>query len=307
LSYIKPHWPYIVPAPYHDMYSKDDILPVLRHDAELENAHPVHQAFLNRRVSNVFNRGEVRETVIPVYMGLIKQIDDQIGRLTRFLDESGQLDNTVIVFSSDHGDYLGDHWLGEKDYFHEQSIRVPLIIADPSPESDSTRGATEQRLVEYIDLVPTFVDLAGGDADTYEHKLEGRSLAPLLQGQAPDTWRDAVFVETDFNGTDASENINLPHEQKRATMMRTARYKYILHEAFPPQLFDLENDPEEFFDLGTDPAYVSVRAELHERLFHWFRHRKIRTTQPTSQLLAHGDSEQRAGHGIFIGYWSEDD
>jgi arylsulfatase A-like enzyme len=83
--------------------------------------------------------------VIPAYMGLIKQIDDQLGVLFRFLDERGLTANTMIVFTSDHGDYLGDHWLGEKDFFHDCTVKVPLIVADPSPAADATRGTASMR------------------------------------------------------------------------------------------------------------------------------------------------------------------
>ena len=142
LSYIKPHWPYIAPAPYHQRYGTDDIQPTIKNASELENAHPVFEAFMQQDYSRTFAREDVREAVIPAYMGLIKQLDDEIGRLLTFLDERNLTDNTVIVFTSDHGDYLGDHWLGEKDLFHEPSVRIPLIIADPSESAESTRGTT---------------------------------------------------------------------------------------------------------------------------------------------------------------------
>ena len=100
--------------------------------------------------------------MIPAYMGLVKQIDDQLGVLFRVLDERGLSANTMIVFTSDHGDYLGDHWLGEKDFFHDCTVKVPMIVVDPSREADATRGTASDALVEAIDLVPSFVDYCGG-------------------------------------------------------------------------------------------------------------------------------------------------
>ncbi|WP_168713343.1 sulfatase-like hydrolase/transferase, partial [Cochlodiniinecator piscidefendens] len=85
LSYIKPHWPYIVPAPYHDMYGPDDIPPVVRNQAELDNGHPIFRAFASERYSRNFSRNGAREKIIPAYMGLIKQIDDQLGHLFSFM------------------------------------------------------------------------------------------------------------------------------------------------------------------------------------------------------------------------------
>src|SRR4029079_14673238 len=121
--------------------------------------------------------------VIPAYMGLIKQIDDQIGVLMRFIEARGLTESTMIVFTSDHGDYLGDHWMGEKDLFHEQSAKIPLIVVDPSSEAAATRGSVNDALVEAIDLAPTFIEFFGGKVP--DHILEGRSLMPLLRGEKP--------------------------------------------------------------------------------------------------------------------------
>ena len=132
LSYIKPHWPYIAPEPYASMYGPGDVLPAVRSEQEKQSAHPVFAAYMDMRYSRNMSRDEAREKVIPTYMGLIKQIDDQMGVLMRFLEARGLLDTTMIVFTSDHGDYLGDHWMGEKDLFHDASAKIPLIVIDPS-------------------------------------------------------------------------------------------------------------------------------------------------------------------------------
>src|SRR5690606_20809382 len=129
----------------------------------------------------------VREAVVPTYMGLVRQLDDHLGRLFAFLDEEGRMADTLIVLTSDHGDYLGDHWLGEKELFHEESVRIPMIVFHPGAEADATRGKRDGRLVEAIDLLPTFLDAVGGPA--HPHRLEGRSLVPLLCGEKA-SWRD---------------------------------------------------------------------------------------------------------------------
>ncbi|MDP6174612.1 MAG: sulfatase-like hydrolase/transferase, partial [Rhodospirillales bacterium] len=117
LSYMKPHWPYMAPAPYHQAYGDNQVLAANRTDAEKENPHPVVAAFMNHDDSVSFGPEAQRRHVIPTYMGLIQQLDDQLGRLFAFLDEKGQTDETLIVLTSDHGGYLGDHWLGEKYLF----------------------------------------------------------------------------------------------------------------------------------------------------------------------------------------------
>ncbi|MFX7025217.1 sulfatase-like hydrolase/transferase, partial [Acinetobacter baumannii] len=92
----------------------------IRSEKERQEAHPVFAAYMDMRYSRNMARDEAREKVIPAYMGLITQIDDQMGVLMRFLEARGLLEDTMIVFTSDHGDYLGDHWMGEKDLFHDQ-------------------------------------------------------------------------------------------------------------------------------------------------------------------------------------------
>ncbi|MCB1366984.1 MAG: sulfatase-like hydrolase/transferase, partial [Rhodobacteraceae bacterium] len=207
VSYIKPHWPYIVPAPYHDMYGPADVLPVVRSEQELEDPHPVYRAFMDYRVAQAFSRDEVRRRVIPAYMGLIKQIDDQMGLLFAFLEERKLFDNTMIVFCSDHGDYLGDHWLGEKDLFHEPSVRFPLIIYDPSEAADATRGTTCDALVEGIDLAPTFLAAIGGKAQP--HRMEGLSLLPHLRGEKVEKWRNHVISEYDYSMLGAGQALGV--------------------------------------------------------------------------------------------------
>ena len=114
-------------------------------------------------------------------MGLIKQIDDQMGVLFRFLEQRGLFDNTLIVFTSDHGDYLGDHWLGEKEFFHEPSVKIPLIIYDPDRRRDARRVCDE--LVEAIDLAPTFLDALGADP-ARSVASTGRPLAHAVAARA---------------------------------------------------------------------------------------------------------------------------
>lgn len=303
LSYIKPHWPYIAPAPYHNMYRAEQVLPANRTPEEREHPHhPVYAGFLKYSSGEGFARDEVRETVIPAYMGLIKQIDDHLGRLLQWMRENGTLDKTMIIFTSDHGDYLGDHWLVDKYWFHEEAIRVPFIIYDPSSSADSTRGTVCEHLVESIDIVPTCIDFAGGTPNP--QRLEGRSLMPLLRGETPTDWRDFVICEEDYSPLTVRHHLNLPINDARATMIRTKRWKYILHEAFRPELYDMENDPQEQNDLGEDPAYAHIRQTLHEKLFRWFRNRAVRFTRPDSYTMTRsqpGWVEETAG--VMIGYW----
>ncbi len=302
LSYIKPHWPYIAPAPYHAMYGAEDVQAAIRSPAEREDPHPVYRAFMDLRVSRNFARDEVRERVIPAYMGLIKQIDDQLGRLFAFLDEEGLTDTTMIVFTSDHGDYLGDHWLGEKDLFHEVSVRVPMIVVDPSPAADATRGTLCDALVEAIDLAPTFVAYFGGKPA--RNVLEGRSLLPWLHGGAPESWREAVISEYDYAMQEVRRTLGRKVDECRLFMVFDGRYKYVHAPGFRPMLWDLETDPDEFRDLGGDPAYEAERGRLKDILLRWALTDHNRITMPDARIEAYGPGRQ-LGNGILIGYWDE--
>jgi arylsulfatase A-like enzyme len=302
LSYIKPHWPYIVPPPYHDMYGPDDVIAPVRSNAERMTDHPVYRAWQNHRVCKAFSRDEVRERVIPAYMGLIKQLDDQMGRLFAYLEESGRMDDTMIVMSSDHGDYLGDHWLGEKDLFHDASARIPLIIYDPREEADATRGTTSDALVEGIDLAPTFLELMGGEAKP--HILEGRSLAPIIEGRQTE-WRKYAISEYDYATRQSRTELEIDQADARLLMIFDGRWKYILAEGFRPLLFDLESDPDELVDLGAEPEQEAVRTELHEALFAWARQHHTRITRAPQQIerMAAGGEPP----GIQIGFWDAEE
>ncbi len=305
LSYIKPHWPYIAPAPYNDMYGPDDVIPAVRSEAERANPHPVYREFMNHLVGRNFSRDDVRREVIPVYMGLIKQIDDQLGVLFAFMRERGLMDNTLIVFTSDHGDYLGDHWLGEKDLFHEPSAKIPLIVCDPSPEAEAARGSVCDALVESIDLLPTFLDCLGSDAHAQSHRLEGRSLLPWLRGETPGGWREVAFSEYDYSMLPASAKLGLVPRDARLFMVTDARWKYMHAIGFRPMLFDMLSDPEEFRDLGADPTYAAERERLAAALAEWGLRMSQRTTISEQQILqARGKSQRK---GILIGVWDETD
>ncbi len=299
VSYIKPHWPYVAPAPYHAMYGPEHVIPANRTTAEKTNPHPVIQAFMTHDESVHFSRDEVRETVIPTYMGLITQLDHHLGRIVAHLEATGEIAKTIIVVTSDHGDYLGDHWLGEKDLFHEEIVRVPLIVVDPRAGANATRGRTIDTLVEAIDLAPTFLDWSGGEVEP--NRLEGRSITPLLAGAPPADWRDAVFCDSDFALRHARKRLGLEVHEARGFMVRTARWKYVHFERFAPQLFDLEADSAEQHDLGTSPAHSAIRQEMQDRLLHWALSRRTRTTV-TDQFIAQSTGMARA-RGYRFGEW----
>lgn len=303
VSYIKPHWPYIVPAPYHNLYGDEDIQAINRHQRELQSSNPVYLSFLNSQVSRAFHDEDVRNKVIRAYMGLIKQCDDQMGRLFGYVETSGRMKDTVIVITSDHGDYLGDHWMGDKDLFHEASVKVPLIIYDPDASADSTRGTTCDELVESIDLLATFIEMSGGTVP--DHIVEGRSLVPFLNGKSPMQWREFAVSEYDYSMLPAAEELGLEPRDARLFMVADKRWKFMHAEGgFPPMLFDLESDPDEQNDLGSLPEFSSIVTLMQERLASWGLRMSQRVTRSDEWVKGGRDPVEK---GILVGIVSPDE
>ncbi len=299
LSYVKPHWPYMAPAPYHALYTADQCLPVARVESERHDAHPVVAAYRQHEESLSFARDECVRTVRPAYQGLIHQIDDHLGRLFDAMATMGRMDDTLIIFTADHGDFLGDHWLGEKELFFDAVQRVPLIVMDPSPAADGTRGTVEHRFVESVDVLPTI--LAALDIAAPRHRIEGRPLQGLLHGATPGSWRDAVFCELDWSFRQARLRLGMDVQQCRAWCIRTSHWRHVHWLDQPEQLFDLQADPREFVDLGREASHAAVRETLRTRLFDWLARRKRRTTISDERVEQGTDAHKRAG--VFYGQW----
>lgn len=294
VSYIKPHWPYIVPAPYHNMYGTEHVPPARRSDIERVDAHPVYNGYMNSKVGTAFQCEDTRQKVIPAYMGLIKQCDDHLGRILDHLEETGAMKDTMIVLTSDHGDYLGDHWMGEKSLFHDQSSKVPMIIYDPRDRADCTRGTTCDALIESLDLTATFIEAAGGTVPT--HIVEGHSLQPWLDGETPE-WRDFIISEFDYSATpmgkDFEDDFGLTPRDCRLFMVFDGRWKMMHAEGgFRPMLFDLETDPDEFIDLGKTDEHNDEIERLYSYLAQWGRRMSQRVTKSDQDIA---DMRGKAG------------
>lgn len=300
LSYIKPHWPYKAPAPYHNMFGREDCTAPVRSQSERTHAHPVHAAYQQHEESQSFAQDEVWQTIKPVYMGLVKQIDDEVGRLLAHLDQLGRMHDTLIVFSSDHGDLLGDHWLGEKEYFFEGAIKVPLIVYDPGTAADATRGQTSQAFAECVDITPTILDALA--IPVPGHRVEGRSLLPEIRAQAEGNPKEYTVASLDYAYREARTVLQRGVQECKGLMLRDAHYKYIYWQGYRPQLFDLTNDPDELHDLGDDISMAPVRARMQEALFEWHDSLKNRATENDQQVQARTNAHERMMN-ILIGRW----
>lgn len=298
LSYVKPHWPYMAPAPYHALYKAEQCLPVVRRESELQGAHPVLAAYRQQEECVSFQRDDCIRTVRPAYQGLIHQLDDHLGRLFDTMETLGRLRDTLVIFTADHGDFLGDHWLGEKELFYDTVQKVPFIVADPRPAADATRGSVDPRFVEGVDVVPTVLDWLG--VNVPPQRIEGTSLLPLLEGGTP-PWRDFAYSELDYGFRQARVLLGKTPQQARAFSIRTERWRYVHWLDEPEQLFDLQADPQEFEDLGRDASHAATRAALRDQLLGFLARRRHRTTVSDAFIEQRTNRHKQAG--VFFGQW----
>ena len=194
--------------------------------------------------------------MVAAYYAEIELIDAQVGRMLQALEETGQRENTLMIFTSDHGEMLGDHGLRLKGCrFYEGAVHIPLVISWPG---HLRAGVRSEALVELTDLVPTLLDAAGL---TTPPDLHGRSLFPLLSGQA-DTHAHREFVRCEYH--DALMRPYASH----ANMIFDGRYKLaVYHGRDIGELYDLQEDPHEFHNLWADPGYAEARFRLMKRIF----------------------------------------
>ncbi len=180
-------------------------------------------------------------------------MDDNIGRLLHHLEESALGDNTVVIYCSDQGFFLGDHGWYDKRWMYEESLRTPLLVRWPGVVRP---GAEPQELVQNVDLAPTFLELAGAPVPAEMH---GTSLVPLLRGEHPADWRRSLYYRYyEFPGV---------HAVPRHLGVRTECHKLIHYDELDEwELFDLEADPHELRNVIADPDYAGVRAELEAEL-----------------------------------------
>jgi arylsulfatase A-like enzyme len=210
----------------------------------------------------------------------------------------GRLDDTLVIFCADHGDFLGDHWLGEKEQFFDTVQRVPFIVADPRREADVTRGRVDSRFVECVDVVPTILQTLG--IPVPGHRVEGHSLLPLLHGQQP-VWRDFVYSELDYAFKGARLALGRTPQQSRAFSIRTATHRYVNWLDLPEQLWDLRADPDQFDDLGREASTEGQRQQLRGQLLDFLGRRKHRTSISDEAVERSTAAHKKAG--VFYGQW----
>lgn len=189
------------------------------------------------------------------YLATLLSVDENIGRLLRYLEETGELDNTIIVYTSDQGFFLGEHGWFDKRFMYEESFRTPLVMR--LPEGLHARGDI-QEMVQNIDYAPTFLALAGAPIPK---DIQGESLLPLLQGKHPKNWRKSLYYH--FYEYPAE------HMVKRHYGIRTERYKLIhfYRDIDEWELYDLEKDPKEMNNIYGQEGTEKITKELKKQLW----------------------------------------
>ena len=247
-SFTHPHSPYVTTRKYWDLYDHDDIdmpkVPPIAVDELDEMSRWLYYAHAQDLMT--ITDDHVRNAR-HAYYGMTSYIDDKVGRIMQTLEDTGLADNTMVIFTSDHGEMLGERGKWFKQYFFEGSVRVPLIISMPGTYA---AGRVSEH-VSLVDLLPTFMDAAtDGQPPDPVSALDGNSLAGLLSG-GDAAWDNTVISE--YTG----EGVIAP-----CRMIRRGNYKYIYTHGHPPLLYDTANDPLELDNLIGNADVAQVEAEL---------------------------------------------
>ncbi len=254
MNVFDPHGPFDPPQEYLDRYDIDKLPDPWFKESDLEEKIVFNNVMFQSTPRKYTDR-ENKERLAK-YWAQIDLIDDQIGRLLITLEETGQLNNTLIIFTSDHGDMAGDHGMTAKGCrFYEGLVRVPLIFWYPPYFQENIES---QALVELTDIVPTILELTGLKINNI---IQGKSLLPILIGmKSPDFHRE--FVRSEFYDAAMSNKLNY------GTMYRTEKYKLVVYHGHEKgELFDMEKDPEEYTNLWDSPKHQKIKFELMKRSF----------------------------------------
>jgi choline-sulfatase len=248
VSFVCPHFPLVAPAEFYYQYPVDE-MPLPKQYAQNERPlHPYLRDYSDSFSYDKYFDEDKLKKAIAAYYGLCTFLDDNIGKVLRTLDATGLTGNTRVLYTSDHGDNLGARGLWGKSTMYEEVAGVPLIIKGP----DIPRGVKITEPASHVDTYPFILECADASVPEAYDTHPGKSLFKLAGGARPDR-----NVLTEYHGMGSTTG---------AFMIRHGKYKYVHYVAYPPQLFDLEADPEELADLAEKPKFAQVVATCRERL-----------------------------------------
>lgn len=234
-GFYSPHSPWVAPQEYIDRYDADALT--------LPTFPPEVEAHRGRRDTDPHSDAALRQAHLGYY-AMVSEVDHHVGRILAQLDELGLADNTIVVFTSDHGEWLGEHLKYGKGYpGHDCITRVPLLVRWPGGQA--APGRTESGLVEGVDVVPTLLECAGIQVP---YHLQGQSLYPALLARE---WSGKAGALTEMHGWKT---------------LRNAQYRYLITADGREQLYDLTADPDAYRNLSDDPAHGAIVAQLRRQL-----------------------------------------
>ena len=283
LGFIKPHTPLIVPKKYFDMYPLESLeLPIIKED-DLKDT-PQYEGFKTSRGRKMYNAvTEFYDTpelglkkYLQAYLACVTFVDDQIGKVMNYLDNSKFKDNTIVILTSDHGYHVGEKQLLWKYTLWTESTRVPLLIRGLNNQHNA--GKKVSNPVSLVDLYPTFKDYAGLTADNRKNDmgraLDGFSLKPLVENPSQEygkpIWKGPRYTITAL--TSWPQDI-FPHKKKFA--INSKRWRYIYWEEGQEELYDKDSDPHEWTNLVGQSEYAAVIEEHKEALYHFIPDLKL--------------------------------
>ena len=246
IGFYGPHCPYIAPKELYDYYY--DILPEIDFPSkeERDRMHPAERKWFENRKIDEVSKADVRR-IRAAYYSMVELLDSYVGRIIETVDRTLGLDNTLLVYTSDHGDNIGEHGYFWKTNFYDAAARVPMVFAG----SGIKKARRVKEVSSLLDLAPTLLDFSESDMLP---SMDGLNLLPVLYGKEEmDQNRIAVSMCSDIKGDNPS------------LMLRRGRYKYVSHAGYEmPQLFDMEADPHECLDIASMPENKAVVAEFAE-------------------------------------------
>lgn len=270
LSLLRPHPPFVATEPWNRLYDPA-AMPGFTRAADPESEgkqHPWLAYQLSRKAWRATDNEARLKRLKAVYFALMSRVDHELGKLFARMKELGLWDNTLVIFTSDHGEQMGDHWLMGKGGYFDQSYHVPMIIRDPRAAADSTRGTRIDRFTEHVDVAPTMLAAIGAaplEGDGYD-------LGPYIAGSPPERWRGEAHWEFDFRSVpdDAAEQrLDVTLEECTLNVIRSEEWKYVHFTTLPPLLFDLRADPGETTNLAEDPAHFATALRFAQKMLSW--------------------------------------
>jgi arylsulfatase A-like enzyme len=295
LSFLRPHPPFLAPAPYDTMYDPESVPAPVRAPSRAEEGtqHPLLGVMIDHPFLKSPDDEREQRELQATYYGMLAEVDDHIGTLLDWLEASGQADNTIVIFTSDHGENLGDHYMLHKLGWFDESYNVPLIVRGPGVAADVVVDA----FTEHVDVLPTICQLLDTEVPL---QCDGRPLTPWLCGDTPDDWRRETHFEFDFRDPDSpllEHAFGITLEECALAVLRDDHGKYVQfsgYPALPSIFFDIDADPAQIRNVADNPEYAAIVLAYAQRMLAWRMQHTERTLTGMKLTMHAGLVERNA-------------